>query len=287
MPRIRTMNEVDPDRLQAWQDEALGLTSHRPISRFKEADQFLSKVGIALRYGPTQGLPIASLYRAFAGPEPGKEALAQCIAITNRLLGEARAVEVHVIAGRVTLVHRFLMPALYALVRRGRALGDLEGLSANARTAMALFAEKKEITAGDLRQRLGMPFDVKRDPSYTALGELSRYLLVDRGPFEMPKAGIPYLSTEGYPYHLFHESHADLVEAASRYSVASAAEEFLAAYLRGAVFARFRKLATLFKAFLSPDEIEGALQNLAKAKGKIEVRESGRDRIILACKGLK
>ena len=282
MRREPARNEIDLEGLQERQDEALGLTSRALISGLRGADRFLSDVGIALRYGPTQGLPLASLYRAFAGPKPGKAALSRGIALTNRLLGEARAIEVHIIADRVTLVHRSLMPALYALARRGRALDDLQGLSMHARTATALFRDRKEVTAGDVRQRLGLPFDAKRDAAYAALGELARVLLVDRGPFEIRKSGIPYLSSEGYPYHLFHEAHADLVTAAARYSVASAAREFLKAYLRAAVFARVRKLTALFKAFLSPDEIEAALQVLASPKNRmVDIRAIGRDRVVL------
>lgn len=275
-------NETDLHRLQARQEEALGLVSRTRISHVDKADAFLARVGIALRYGPTKGLPLASLYRAFAGPEPGKAALADGIALTNRLLGEGRAVEVHVIADRVTLVRRSLMPALYALVRRERALDDLTGLGVNARTAMALFRESKEITAGDVRQRLGAALDARKDPAYGALGELTRLLLVDRGPFEIPKAGIPYLSSEGYPYHLFHQAHAELVRAAAGYTVATAAEEFLDAYLSAAVFARVRKLATLFKALLSPAEIQAALQALTSRKGsKVALRTIGRDPVVL------
>ena len=199
MGQGQARNEIDLGRLQERQDEELGLTSRALISGLQEAAQFLSDVGIALRYGPTKGLPLASLYRAFAGPEPGKAALSRGIALSNRLLGEARAIEVHIIADRVTLVHRSLMPALYVLVRRGRALDDLKGLSAHARTALALFQERKEVTAGEVRQRLGLAFDPKRDSAYAALGELAHLLLVDRGPFEIPRSGIPYLSTEGYP----------------------------------------------------------------------------------------
>ena len=242
----------------------------------------MSVVGMALRYGPTKGLPLASLYRVLAGPEPDRVALSRGIALTNRMLGEAHAIEVHVIADRVTLVHRSLMPALYALVRRGRALDDLGDLGVHARTALALLRERKEVTAGEVRQRLGLPFDAKGDPAYAALGELARHLLVDRGPFEIPKSGIPYLSTEGYPYHLFHQAHGELAKAGARFSVATAAEEFLETYLEAALFARVRKLAALFKAFLSPDEIEAALHTLAKKKRKrVDIREVGRDRIVL------
>jgi hypothetical protein len=275
-------NEIDLDSLQERQDEALELNSPAPISGLQEADQFLSGVGIALRYGPTKGLPLASLYRAFAGLEPAKAVLSRAIVLTNKLLGEARAIEVHIIADRVTLVHRSLMPALYVLVRRGRALDDLEGLSVYARTAVALLHEKREVTAGTVRQRLGLKFDAKRDPAYAALRELAHLLLVDRGPFEISRSGIQYLSKEGYPYHLFHEVHEDLVAAAARYSVAAAAERFVEAYLNAAVFARVRKLAFLFKAFLSPGEIEAALRALArKRRRKLETHKIGRDKIVV------
>ena len=104
-------------------------------------------------------------------------------------------------------------------------------------------------------------------------------LLVDRGQFEIPRSGIPYLSREGYPYHLFHEAHADLVAASAPRSIAVAADEFLLAYLAGAVFARLRKLAVLFKAFLDPAESEAAVQRLS-GKGRIEVLKAGRDTIV-------
>jgi hypothetical protein len=272
----------DPlDELRRRQDDALGLSARAPITDARSAERFLSRVGIALRYGPTRGLPMASLYRVFAGEEPGKAALTAAIALTNRLLGEARGVEVHVIADRVTVVHRSVMPALYALVRRGRALDDLEGLGAHARIALSLLRDQKEITAGDVRQKLGLRSDPRQDPAYAALAELTRLLLVDRGPFQVAKTGIPYLSSEGYPYHLLHEAHADLVKEAARRPATTAAEEFLAAYLGGAVFAGVRKLATLFKAFLSPAEIAAALKRLAK-KGSVEVRKIGRDTVAVS-----
>lgn len=274
---------IELDGLQRRQDEALGLNALAPISSHREAEGFLSRVGIALRYGPTKGLPLASLYRAFAGHEPDKAAITRGIAFTNRLLGEAHAIEVHVIADRVTLIHRAVMPPLYVLVRRGRALDDLAGLSVHARTAFHLLRERREVTAGEVRRRLGLSFDARRDAAYAALGELERLLLVDRGPFAIPKSGIPYLSREGYPYHFFHEAHGDLITASDRYSVTAAAEEVLLTYLSGAVFARVRKLATIFKAVLSPAEIDTALQRLAET-GKIEMRESGRDTIALRTK---
>jgi hypothetical protein len=105
---------------------------------------------------------------------------------------------------------------------------------------------------------------------------------VDRGPFEIPKrAGIPYLSIEGYPYHLFHEVHADLAAAARRYSVTEAARELLERYVRGAVFARVAKLASLFRAVLSSEEIEAAVQDAVTA-GALSLVGKGRDRLVRA-----
>jgi hypothetical protein len=267
--------------LREKQNAALGLASQGVFSAVKEADRFLSRVGIALRYHPGKGLPLASLYHAAAGPEPGKAALVRAIALTNTLLQTNRAIEVVVVADRVSLIHRSLMPALYALVRRGRAREDLSGLSLHARTAFNLIRERAHVTAGEVRKQLGLPFDPRRDGAYEALGELQRLLLVDRGPFEIPKSGIPYLSTEGYPYHFFHEVHTDLVTAASKHSVQAAAMGFLRVYLDGAVFATERKLASMFKVFLSAGEIEAALGGLAKKK-LVTMSRIGRDMVALS-----
>jgi hypothetical protein len=274
----RERDASDLDALQRHQDEAFGLVGP-VITRLRDAERFLSRVGIALRYSATRGLPLASLYRAFGAVSGEKATLRPAIALTNRLLGEAHGIEVHVIAERVTLVHRSLMPALYALVRRGRPVSDLSGLSVGARTALSLLEEKKQVTAGDVRERLGARFDARHDPAYAALGELARELLVDRGPFEIPKAGIPYLSTEGYPYHLFHLVHAELAAAAQRYSVREASQEVVERYIRGAAFARVAKLASLFKGVLSPDEIEQALRAASRG-GAATLCGSGRRRLV-------
>src|SRR5262249_20996261 len=128
--------------------------------------------------------------------------------------------------------------------------------------------------AGDVRQRLGLRPDPRNDPAYAALGELMRVLLVDRGPFEIPKKGISYLPKEGYPYHLFHEVHADLVSEAKRLSSESAADAFLSAYLQAAAFARAKKLATMFKRFLSAAEIDASLARLVERR-RVEATKAG------------
>ena len=194
------------------------------ISSPSGAERFLERAGIVLRYGANPGLPLPSLLRVFVGEEPDRIAMAKGLTLTNHLLRCGAGIEVHVIAGRVALVHRRHMPALYTLVRRGRALDDLEALSLNARTALALIRQRKEVTMGEVRNHLGLPVLPRHDPAYLALSELTRWLLVDRGPFEVPKKGIPYLPQEGYPYHLFHDAHADLVRSSKRYSIEAAAD---------------------------------------------------------------
>jgi len=236
------------------------------ITSPQAAERFLDRAGITLRYGATASLPLASLQRAFAGDDPDKAAATRATALTNHLLETMTGIEVHVIAGRVAIVHRRVMPALYVLVRRGRPLDDLSGLSLNARTALALLRQRKEVSAGDVRHRLGLRADPRDDPAYAALGELMRILLVDRGPFEIPKKGIHYLPPEGYPYHLFHEAHADLVAAAKKLSVERAADAFLSAYLKGIESVPPpRKLASMFKLFLSGAEIAASLEHLEMA----------------------
>ncbi len=256
--------------LQRCQDHAFGAGASIIVGA-RPAERFLLRVGVALRYGGTAGLPLASLYDVL-GARADRASLSRAIALTNQLLGEAQAIEVHVIAGRVTLVHRSVMPSVYALVRRGRELSDLSGLSVHARTALSLLHQRTRVSAGEVRQRLGLRFDARHDVAYEALGELARRLFVDRGPFEIPKAGIPYLSAEGYPYHLFHEAHADVVEASRGIGLDAAADAFLHAYIRGAVFAR---------AFLPPTEIDASLGRLAH-KRKVALAGTGLKRLAIS-----
>lgn len=260
--------DVDFQALERQRQEALGLAGGTRLRTPTDAERFLERAGIALRYGATRGLPLASLYRAAAGPAPTRFGLTHASALTNHLLGAAVGIEVEVIADRLTLVHRSLMPVLYVLVRRGQAVDDLSGLSLNARAAHRLIRQCREVTAGQVRRELGLgPARAKSDPAYEALGELRRRLLVDRGPFEVNRTGIPYLSKEGYPYHFFQEAHADLVAASRRYSFEQAAERFIAGYLRAAVFCSIRTLASMFQACLTRAELDAALERLSGRRG--------------------
>ncbi len=220
----------------------------------EDAEVFLKRHGIVLRYAVASGVPLASL-RAACGPAQAKTALERSIHLTNHLLGRAIGLEVNVISTRLTIVHRTWMPALYRLVRRDRRPDDLEGLSLNARRACALVASNREVSAGAVRKHLGLPVTPRHDPAYDALAELQRHLLVDRGPFVVPKRGIPYLSREGYPYHLVHMAHADLVRAANALDVDEARDWWLSACLDAGLPAKPRTLASLFRAFLTASEI--------------------------------
>jgi hypothetical protein len=269
---------ADIAALEKKRDRSLGLDPPPMLRTGAQAEHFLARVGIALRYGAGSGLPLASMYHAAAGAERDNARLIHAIEVTNHALETRCGIEVSVIADRLTLVHRSVMPALYALVRRGQDAGDLSGLTLNGQATLRLIRERKEITVGGLRKWLGLTAGPKHDPAYEVLGELQRRLLIDRGPFEVRTKGVPYLSKDGYPYHLFHVVHADLAKASRKLTAAAAAEALVAAYLAGAVFCSVKKMTSMFKGFLGPEELEVALGALA-ASGTIDVAGAGQARI--------
>jgi len=286
------------DALTQKQLKNFGLTESSGLTSVKSAEKFLKKVGIALRYWRAEKLPLASLYHAAVGsPEtPQKEKNAfgtslreesQRIAIelTNHLLACHQGIEVNVIAGRISLVHRDLAPSLCVLVRRHRSPMNLDDISAEAKKVFQFIEKKKETTAGEVRKFLGKPArDLNNDPAYNALAELQSKLLIDRGPFLVRKTGIPYLSKEGYPYHCFHQAHEDLVKVATKLARDEAAQNFLHGYLRGAVFATDKKLLSMFKEFFTAAELNDALEHLKKLN-KISIEDVKRDRLIVAKSG--
>jgi hypothetical protein len=256
---------VDLVALEQRRNRSLGLDPPPMLRTGPDAGKFLRRVGIALRYGAGTGLPLASMYHAASGPDRDDPALIHAIEVTNHVIETADGIEVNVIADRVCLVDRAVAPHLYTLVRRGRPVDDLSGLTLHARTAYQLLRQRKEITRGQLRDHLGIPATPKHDPAFIALDELQRGMLVDRGPFEVRRKGVPYLSKEGYPFHFFHTVHADLAKAAGR-SADAAAAAFLRAYLSAAVFCKVKKMATMFRMFLRAEEIERALADLTRAR---------------------
>ena len=183
------------------------------IETENEAIQFMKRVKFALRYNSTPALPLASMYAA---------ALDKRVAIelTNALLARDEVVETNIIADRLVLVHRDVVPALYAL----RASRRATKLSDYAERALKLIREDGSATAGDVRRFLGVDGMKRPDPADLALAELQREMLIDRGPSSVPKNGIPYLSKEGFPYRIFEKAHPELVRAAKKMNVEDATQ---------------------------------------------------------------
>ncbi len=203
---------------------------------------FLEAAKIVLRYGPSARLPLASMYRAI----PDKKL---AFTLTNALLARGAAVETNVVADRLVLVHRDLVPAVLALRMRHRA-----PLSAEAARALAYIEEAGTATAGEVRRLLGAVGTKRPDAADLALAELGREMLIDRGPSSAPAKGIFYLSPEGYPHRILAAAHPELVRAAKKISVPQAIRAVAAAV--GEVPPA--KLASMFKLCFSRAELDAA-----------------------------
>lgn len=212
----------------------------RPLETEADAVRFMKEVKFALRYNPTPGLPLPSMYAAACDQR-------RAIELTNALLASGEVVETNVIADRLVLVQRDIVPALYTLRKRKRAAR----LSEQAERAFRLIEEEGSATAGEVRRHLAVAGSKRPDPADLALAELQREMLVDRGPASVPKTGIPYLSKEGYPYRIFERAHPDLVKAAATLKVEDAIKIVLAA--AGSVAPK--KLAAMFKLCFSAAEM--------------------------------
>jgi len=204
-----------------------------------DAVKFMKSVKFALRYNPTPALPLASMYAA-AGDQR------RAIELTNALLARNEVVETNVIADRLVLVHRDIVPALFALRTRFRA----QKLSDYADRAFRLIRKDGTASSGDVRRFLGVDGMKRPDPADLALGELQRDMLIDRGPSSVPKNGIPYLSGEGYPYRVFETAHPELVKAAKKIKVEEAVKIITEAV--GPVPPK--KFASMFRLCLSPND---------------------------------
>jgi hypothetical protein len=207
----------------------------REVQTEEDAIRFMKKVQFALRYNSTPSLPLASMYAA-AGDKR------TAIELTNLLLARDEVVETNVIANRLVLAHRAIVPALYKL---RCALRPLQ-LSEYATKAFALIADDGSASAGDVRRFLGVDGMRRPDPADLALAELQRDMLVDRGPVRVPEKGIPYLSREGYPYRVFEKAHPDLVRAAKKLRVDQAMEDVR----RAAGSMSAKKFESMFKLLL-------------------------------------
>jgi len=209
----------------------------------KDAVTFMKSVKLALRYGATPGLPLASIYAA-AGDQR------RAIELTNALLARGEVIETNVIADRLVLAHRDVVPALYALRTRFRAAR----LSEDAECAFSLIAKNDGVSAGDVRRFLGVAGAKRPDRADLALAELMREMLIDRGPSSVPEKGIPSLSKEGYPYRAFAKSHPELVKAAKKLKLSEAI-----AIVCGAIGpVPRRKLASMLKLCVAKEELVAA-----------------------------
>jgi hypothetical protein len=92
------------------QHASLRLDEHDGLTTPKAAAAFVAHVGIALRYGPGKGLPIASLYaavqRSIPDREPEAEMQRRATVLTHALIDDGIAIETNVVADRVAIAHR-------------------------------------------------------------------------------------------------------------------------------------------------------------------------------------
>ncbi len=122
------------------------------------------------------------------------------------MLARGDVIETNVIANRLVLIHRDIVPAVFALRSRLRPAKQ----SADAERVLRLIEKEVRATSGDIRRFLSIAGQKRPDRGDIALGELQRDLRIDRGPSSVPKKGIPYLSPEGFPYRAFGTAHADI-----------------------------------------------------------------------------
>jgi len=211
----------------------------RPIQTERDAIEFMKRVKFALRYSSTPSLPLASMYAAACDAR-------RAIELTNALLTRKEVVETNVIAGRLVLVHRDIVPALYALRIRLRSAK----LSDDAERALDLIQNEGTASVGEVRRFLGVQGTRRPDRADLAVSELQREMLIDRGPSVVPKNGIPYLSKEGFPYRLFENAHRDLVKTAEKLK----ADDALKILRSAAGPMSPKKFVSLFRFCLKPED---------------------------------
>jgi hypothetical protein len=271
---------MDVAALTRRQQVGLWLDGHSGLHTPTDALRFMGEVAVALRYGATANLPLASMYRATQRqvpvPESDKPAHARAFELTNALFASGSVVEINVIANRLVLAHERVMPAIYALRREH----DKTRLSDAARRVLEFITENATASSGGVRRLLNAGGQRRPDAADLALAELQRALLVDRGPSSEPSQGVFYLTRAGYPYRLFAPSHPGIVSTASRLSRPEAAAAMVSAYLVPAVFAVRRKLLTLFQPLMSADDIELAIAELTNC-GAVEPLRIGSAEIVV------
>jgi len=212
----------------------------KPIQTENDAIEFMKRAKFALRYNSTPSLPLASMYAATRDTRCAIE-------LTNALLARKTVIETNVIAGRLVLVYRDIVPALYALRTRLRPAER----SGDAERALDLIRNEGTASVGEVRRFLEVQGTKRPDRADLAVSELQRDILIDRGPSVVPKNGIPYLSKEGFPYRLFETAHPDLVKAAKKLSASHA----LAIIRRAAGPISSKKFTSLFRLCLTAEDV--------------------------------
>ena len=218
-----------------------------------DAAAFMKSVGFALRYNATPSLPLAAMYKAAGDTR-------RAIELTNALLASREVVESNVIADRLVLIHRDVVPYVFSLRVRRRS----PKLSAEAAKVFQLIDIEGHATSGEARRYLGIAGQKRPDAADLALAELQRELLIDRGPSSVPKKGIPYLSPEGFPYRVLEKAHKDLVQTAASIQADVAVRHIIEKFLSGANSVTPRKLQSMFRLLFSDMEMNEALDALEK-----------------------
>src|SRR5262245_18144663 len=120
--------------------------------------EFMKRVKFALRYNATPSLPLASMYAAVRDRR-------LAIELTNALLARKEVVETNLIADRLVLVHRDVVPAMYALRAKLRAAK----LSDDAARALKLIKDEGTASVGEVRRFLGAEGMTRPDPADLAV----------------------------------------------------------------------------------------------------------------------
>src|SRR5262245_57315986 len=133
----------------------------RPIQTEQDAIEFMKRVKFALRYNSTPSLPLASMYAAARDTR-------RAIELTNALLARKEVVETNVIAGRLVLVDREIVPALYVLRSRLRPAQR----SVDAERVLDLIQNEVTVSVGEVRRFLGVQGMKRPDRADLAVSEL-------------------------------------------------------------------------------------------------------------------
>ena len=196
-----TIRVLDADELVEEQRASLRLDEHAGLATPEALASFVAEVGLALRYGPSDGLPVASVYAAVRRwvprTEPEADAQRRAIAATNALIDAGRAVEINVVADRLAVVDAALVAPLITLVRCGRTADELE-LSEALQLPERVVGRIRPLLRWHAVTRTHEPRGRSRmldqDVQHATR---QRAMVIDRGATDVPESGAAYLSKDG------------------------------------------------------------------------------------------